>query len=134
MSKQKQANSFVLGWLMMRDFVKKSINKTYMNNAGQTVNIIIGTIIAIGGGIFVVFGLLLGLSTLNPSSFFAGQPIPANATLALQNNFSLGLSRFSDQLPTVFLVLGVVLVLSGIAILLALVSRFRGTGGGGSSL
>ena len=48
-----------------------------------------------------------------------------NAITALTNNFSLGLGNLSNSYITTFIVLGLILIMAGIALILALVSRFR---------
>lgn len=102
----------------------KSILK---NKKGQTVELISGTVLAFMVLIFTIFAVLYGISALNPSGFFTGGSIEANATLNLQRNLTEGVgNQFASKIPTVFTVLAVILVLSAIAILIIYVRRMAG--------
>ena len=106
-----------------------------MNNKGEISEIING----VGGAvfafmflIFVVFAVLYGISALNPGSFFTANSAEQNATNDMTRNLTSGISQFSGKIPTIFLVLGIILILGGLVILIAYVSRMRSVGGAGS--
>lgn len=92
---------------------------------------IFATVIGVGVLIFGIFAVLFGIATLDPSSFFDTASASANATQTLEDNFTGGIASFSQRLPTMFIVLGVVLVLAVILILVAYVKRMDSGGGGG---
>lgn len=105
-----------------------------MNNKGQQMSkVIFGTVIGIMVLIFGIFGVLFGISTLNPSSFFTASTPEANATSDLTANLTVGVSNFGARIPTVLLVLGVVFVLVAIVLLIAYVKRMESVGGGGGN-
>lgn len=102
----------------------KSILK---NKKGQTVELIGGTVLAFMVLIFTIFAVLYGVSALNPASFFTTGSSDYNATLNLQRNLTDGVgTQFAGKIPTVFVVLAVVLVLSAIAVLILYVRRMAG--------
>lgn len=105
---------------------------TSMGKKGQVLSAVQGTVMGIMVLIFLVFAVLFAIAKLNPSSFFTAGSSDANATANLQANLTSGVSQFSAYIPTVFIVLGVVLILAAIAILIVYVVRMRGAGGGGS--
>lgn len=102
------------------------------NKKGQgTVNLVSGTVVGFMVLIFIIFAVLFGISSLNPTSFFAASSADANATANLQNNLTSGISSFAQRIPTVLIVLGVVMALAAILILVVFVRRMQGAGGGG---
>ena len=104
----------------------KSILK---NKKGQTLELISGTVLAFMVLIFTIFAVLYGISALNPGSFFAAG-VNQNAVNSLTQNLTDGVgNQFANKIPTVFVVLAVVLVLSAIAVLIIYVRRM----GGGSA-
>jgi uncharacterized membrane protein YidH (DUF202 family) len=106
-----------------------------LNKKGQTLDLATGTIVGLVLMIFVVFAVLFGIAALNPASFFTAGSASANATIALQDNTTRVVSNFSQQLPTVGTILGVVLILAALAILILVITRFRSnSGGAGGSL
>lgn len=105
-----------------------------LKKRGQLVGTTTNTVVAIMIFIFIVFAVLFAIATLNPASFFTAGSASANATTALQDNTTSLVSNVSNQLPTVGKVLGIVLILGVIALLIVIILRFRGTGGGDGSL
>lgn len=110
----------------MRALLKK-------NKKGQVVQTISGTTLAIMVMIFIIFAVLFGIATLNPSSFFTALSSEANATSYLTGNTTEGVASLGAQLPNVFKILAVVLVLAGIVILILYISRMRQVGGGSNA-
>jgi hypothetical protein len=114
---------------------KKMISKAKqiitMDNRGQAViDTVTGVVIGLVVLILIVFALLLGLASLNPGSFFTAGSVSQNATNAMVNNFTTGLGGFFGQIPIAFTIMGIVLILSFLALLVAIVLRFRGAGSG----
>lgn len=111
----------------------KSLNSkaTGMNKRGQVLELVGGTVLGLMGLIFLIFAVLYAISALNPSGFFTAASASANATLALQNNLTTGVSNFSNFTVTIFSILGVVLVLAGILVLILYVRRMQESGGAG---
>lgn len=107
-----------------------------MNKTGQTIQLATGTIISLVIMIFIVFAGLFGIAILNPTSFFSAGSLAANSTLALQDNTSQVVGNFSQRLPVVGTILGVVLLLAVIGILIVVIvgfaQRSRGAVGGGT--
>jgi len=107
-----------------------------MTKKGQTLNLISTTVIGFMILIFMIFAVLYGISVLNPGSFFAAGSASANSTNLLVNNLTSGVGQFAGFIPTVLIILGVVLALSGIVLLVLYVRRMQaaGSGGGGAGL
>lgn len=119
----------------MRSLFKKAEKKaakSLMNKRGQIVDTVSSTTMSIMILIFIIFAVLFGIATLNPSSFFTASSAEANATGYLQANLTEGVSQFGGNLPTIFKVLGVVLVLGGIILLVLYVARMRSVSGSGN--
>ena len=116
---------------------KSKVIRNYMHKLskrGQTLDLVTGTVIGLVVMIFIVFAVLFGLSALNPSGFFTAGSISANATTALQENTTRLISNFSQQLPVLGTILGVVLLLGALGILILVIYRFRANAGSGGSL
>jgi len=105
----------------------KSLSR--ISKRGQTLELVSGTTLGFLTLIVLMFSVLYAVSVLNPSSFFTAASANANSTNALTQNLTQGVGSFGSYIPTVFLVLGVVLVLSIIFVLIVYVRRM----GGGSS-
>lgn len=103
------------------------------NKKGQVVQTISGTTLAIMVMIFIIFAVLFGIATLNPAGFFTANSAEANATSYLTGNTTEGVAQLGGQLPNVFKILAVVLVLAGIVILVLYISRMRQVGGGSNA-
>lgn len=89
-------------------------------------------------GIFVmiltVVAILLGLASLNAPTFFTSGSAAANATTALQDNTTQIASNFSQRLPTVGTIFGVVLILGVLVLLVLAAVRMKGIAGTSGSL
>lgn len=106
------------------------------NKKGQVVNTVNGTVLGFLVLIFLIFAVLFGISALNPSSFFTAGSAEANAVGNLSTNLTSGVGTFGSYIPTILKVLGVVMVLAGIALLIIYVARMRAigqAGGGGGT-
>jgi hypothetical protein len=99
------------------------------NKRGQIVDQATGVIVGIAVAIFIVFALLLGLSSLNPGSFFTSGSNEQNVTNGMVLNYTTGIGQFFAQIPTAMKVLGIVLILGFIGLLVAVVVGFRRTAG-----
>lgn len=108
--------------------MRKITSKGGQVSMGSVTSIVVGIMIFI----FVVFAVLYGISTLNPSSFFTASSAEANATSQLQKNLTSGIENFGAKIPTAFTVLAVVFILGFIGLLIYTVYRF--TAGGGKGL
>lgn len=82
--------------------------------------------------IFMVFAVLYGIATLNPSSFFTTGSADANATANLQANLTSGIDTFGSYIPTAFKILAVVFILGFIVLLIYFVKRMNAGGELGS--
>lgn len=102
-----------------------------MNKKGQ----IIDTATKVGVSLFVfiliIFAILLGVSSLNPGSFFTTGTAEQNATNDMVANYTFGVGEFFGNVPTAMKILGVVLILGFLALLIVIVVRFRQQSGGG---
>lgn len=98
------------------------------NKKGQTIELIGGTVLGFMVLVFIVVAVLFGISALNPGSFFTAGSLERNTTTLLTQNLTTGVGQFAGYIPTVFLVLGVVLALSAIAVLIIYVKRMAGGG------
>lgn len=111
---------------VMRYLVPKS-------KKGQIVSTISGTTLSIMTLIFIIFAVLFGVATLNPGSFFTAASAEQNATNQLTGNLTSGVAQFGGQIPNVFKILAVVLVLGGIVLLVLYIRRMQAVGGGGNA-
>lgn len=113
---------------------KRTLMKRLMKDKkGQIVSTISGTTLGLMVLIFIVFAVLFGIATLNPSSFFTASSAEANATNSLTANLTSSVSQFGGQLPNIFKILAVVLVLGGIVLLVLYIRRMQQVGGGGGA-
>lgn len=101
---------------------------------GQVIQTVTGVAVGLFTLILVVFVILLAIGSLNPSSFFGSTSQAHIAINGSVDNLTSGFTEFTKQIPTVFKVLGVVLILGALAILILIVTRFRSQAGGGGSL
>ena len=120
------------------DSTKRVISMKEDRNKGN-VQLATTALIGLVVFLFVVFSALYGISVLNPTSFFTAGSNSANATLALQDNTTAMVSNFSQQIPTVGKILGVILILGIIGVMIAVILMFaararQATGSGGSVL
>lgn len=109
------------------------LEKLVIGKRGQVINTATTVAVSLMVFILIAFAVLLGISSLNPSTFFTAGSAEANQTTNMVNNYTLGLGNFFGQVPTAMKILGVVLILGFLALLIVIVLRFRqssGTGGG----
>lgn len=100
------------------------------NKKGQVINTVSSTVFGVMFLIFIIFAVLFAIATLNPSTFFTSGSAEANATAALSSNLTEGVNQFGVQIPTVFKVLAVVMILAAIVLLILYIGRMRQIGGG----
>lgn len=105
--------------------------KSIMNRKGQAIEVAGGTLISLFVLIVTALAIFLGISTLNPGSFFTAGSLARNASIALQDNTTQVALNFSNQLPVVGTVIGVLVILGAIGLLIFFVRRFSGQGTGG---
>lgn len=103
------------------------------NKKGQIVNTISSTTLSIMVLIFIIFAVLFGIATLNPAGFFASNSAEANSTGYLTANLTAGVGQFGGQLPNLFKILAVVLILGGIVLLVLYIRRMQAVGGAGGN-
>ena len=83
----------------------------------------------IGLVILVIIGFVI-VSTLNNASLLQSGSNEQNATDELISNFTTGISKVSNKLPTVLLIAAFVLILGVLVFLWANFKRMQGLGGG----
>lgn len=83
----------------------------------------------IGVGLVLLIAILV-FSTIDSSSLFTAGSLGANASSNLLANYSAGVDNFVDNIPTIFLVLGILVV---ILVLVVLVRSVSGRQFGGSA-
>lgn len=98
---------------------------------GQIVNTISGTVLSLLVMIFIIFAVIFGIAVLNPGGFFTAGTPESYAIGNLSTNLTYGVGQFGIQIPNVFKILAVVLVLAGIVLLVLYIARMRQVGGGG---
>ena len=102
-----------------------------MQKKAQVIDTATGVIVGVAVAVLLVFAVLLGISSLKPSTFFTAGTTEALAMNQSTANFSYGIMNFFAQIPTAMTVLGVVLILGFIGLMIAIVLRFRSSAGGG---
>ena len=99
-----------------------------LNNRGQAIEVTGKTMIALLVLVVTVVAVLLALSALNPGSFFTSGSAERNNTIALQANTTQLVGNFSQQIPVLGTILGIVLILGFIGLLIFIVRRFASSG------
>ena len=82
----------------------------------------------------IAIAVFLALTSLQNSSIFTAGSAAQNNTNFIINNVTGGVTQFFNQVPTFFVLLGVVVLILIIAIVIVAVSRFGGSGMRGESL
>lgn len=77
-----------------------------------------------------IVGMVIAANLRDAGIFTAGDN-ESVATQNIVNNYSNGIQEFFTNVPTLFIILFVVVLVGLLAIVLALVSRFGGGGGSG---
>ena len=104
--------------------------KSLLNKRGQVLDQVSGVIVGVFVLLITILAIFVGMGALNAPSFFTSGSLAANATTALQDNTTQIASNFSQRLPVVGTILGVVLLLSVLLILIFYAARMRQAGGG----
>lgn len=119
----------------MRSLFSKAKDKAAksMGKRGQVLNTVNSTVFGVMFLIFLVFAVLFAIATLNPSSFFTANSAEANATANLTGSLTEGVAEIGYQIPTLFKVLAVVLILGAIVLLILYIGRMRQVSGQGSN-
>lgn len=76
----------------------------------------------------IFIAAVLALASLRDAGIFTSGSSDYNASVNVINNITSGGQNFFKQIPTVFTLLGVVLIVLVIAIIIVAVSRFGGRG------
>ena len=98
------------------------------NKKGGVVS---STVFGVGGLIIGTIIILVIVQTLNNASLLTTGSAEAQAVDNLTSNFTDGLNRISEKIPTILLIVAVVF-LFGALVLLVRQSKLMGVGGGGS--
>lgn len=117
----------------MKGGYNRKVRSVLKEKGGQTIKLVSGTVLGLVILVFLVFGGLFGIATLNPSSFFTANSAEANATANLQANLTEGVSNFGAKLPSVFTIFGVLLIIAGIVLLVFYIRRMESSGGSGGA-
>ena len=108
-----------------------SMNK--FNKRGQVLDQVSGVVVGVFVLLVTVMAIFVGMGALNAPSFFTAGSASANATQALQDNTTLIAQNFSQRLPILGTILGVVLLLGALLILIFYAARMRQAGGSASA-
>lgn len=99
---------------------------------GQTINLVSGSVIAFMALIFTIVIVLFAVSTLSGIGFFDAGSAEETAVNNTLGNFTSGIELFVSNVPTVFLVFGILLIVAVLVLLLLYIRRTQlGSGGGG---
>ncbi|MHA1880872.1 MAG: hypothetical protein ACTSYG_10800 [Candidatus Heimdallarchaeota archaeon] len=99
---------------------------------GQAGGLITSLVMGIAGLVIGVIVALVIVSTLTGAGLLTSESSEENATEYMTGNFTEGINKVSDKLPTVLLVAAIVLILGVLAVLVGVWQRMRLTGGSGS--
>lgn len=102
-----------------------------MNNRGQAIALINSTTGALLTLAVLMIAVFLALVSLQDSSIFTAGSQAKNDTDLIINNITSGATTFAGNIPTVFSILGAVLIISAIVILIVIIRRANFGGGGG---
>ena len=94
---------------------------------GQTGGLITGLVFGVASLIIGVIIALLIVSTLLDADLLSGNE--ANSAGNMSANFTSGINKISEQIPTILLVAAIVLILGVLAILVGVWQRMRVGGG-----
>lgn len=104
-----------------------------INKKGQVFDLVIGSVISLLVFLAVVIGVLLAMGALGNSITLGTNEgrLAVNATI---DNTSQGITKFAQNIPTAFIVFGVIFILAIVGVLISVVLRFRSAGGGAAGL
>ena len=97
---------------------------------GQTGGLITGLVFGIASLVIGVIIAFVIVSTLTGADLLTADSTEDNATDHLAGNFSEGINKVSDKIPTVLLVAAIVLILGVLVLLVGTWQRMRIGGGG----
>jgi len=103
--------------------------KMLKSTKGQTGGLITGLVFGVASLIIGVIIALVIVSTLDDASLLTEYSEEANATDRLSGNFTEGIDKVSEKIPTVLLVAAIVLILGVLALLVGVWQRMRLGGG-----
>lgn len=95
------------------------------NKRGITQGLITGIVFGVASLVIGVIIALVITSTLNDASLLTTESDEDNAVTNLTANFTDGIDRVSEKIPTVLLVAAVVLIIGILAVLVAVWQRMR---------
>ena len=78
--------------------------------------------------------VMLALVSLNDAGIFTAGSLTANYSTSIMQNVTQGTTNFFKQVPTMFTILGVTVLILIVAIIIVAVSRFGGISGQPQSL
>lgn len=111
----------------------RSVLNLKKSKKGQgTISLVIATVVAFLVFVVTVIAVLLAAGTLNSSGIFKASTAGANTTTTLIGNTTQGIAQFGSNIPTVFTVLGVLLIVGVIVLLIVLIKRAQGSMSSGS--
>lgn len=82
----------------------------------------------------IAIAVFLALVSLQGANLFTAGSQAANDTDNVINNITVGTTQFFANIPTVFVILGAVVIILAVALILFAVSRFSATAAGGGRL
>jgi hypothetical protein len=78
----------------------------------------------------VAIALFLALTNLNSAGLFTAGSQPANDTSNIINNITSGTTSFFKNVPTIFTILGAVVIITAVILILIAVQRISQSAGG----
>ena len=99
------------------------------NKKAQTGGLITGLVFGIASLVIGVIIALVIVSTLDDANLLTADSLAAGAVGNLTANFTEGIDKVADKIPTVLLVAAIVLILGVLAILVSVWQRMRLSGG-----
>jgi len=96
-----------------------------MNKKGQTGGLITGLVFGVASLVIGVIIAFVVVSTLVNSNLLEAGSVENRTVASLSANFSEGIDRVSEKIPTVLLVAAVVLIISVLALLVGVWQRMR---------
>ena len=97
----------------------------------KTGGVVTSTVMGVGGLIIATIIALVIISTLLNASLLTTNTVEDNVTNDMSGNFTDGLNKISEKIPTILLIVAVVF-LFGALVLLIRNANAMGIGGGGS--
>lgn len=106
----------------LEKLIMKSIHE---NKKGQTGGLITGLVFGVASLVIGVIIALVITSTLNDANLLTTNSDEDHAVTNLTANFTEGIDRVSEKIPTVLLVAAVVLIIGVLALLVGVWQRMR---------